>query len=87
MLRNNNACINCSEQQAHSRSVTLKYACIIVIVIIISSSMNCAKVCGSAALCGSATGSMLAVRAAVCNSALGRVCMAVRRAVYDSAQQ
>ena len=85
MLRNNhNSYINCSEQQAHSRSVTLKYACIIiVIVIIISSSSNCAKVCGSAALCGSASGSMLAVRAAVCSSRhlVGYVCMAVRVAV------
>ena len=99
-IYDNNSYINCSEQQAHSRSVTLKYACIIiVIVIIISSSMNCAKVCGSAALCGCASGSMLAESArssvqqrtwaCMYGSARGsvRLCGVVRQSVRNSVQQ
>ena len=41
--------------------------------------------CGTAALCGRASDSVLTVRAAVCSSAPGRVCMTVRAAVCGCA--
>jgi hypothetical protein len=50
MLRNNNnSYINCSEQRAHSRSITLEYACIIIVIafIIIISMCDSVRQCST----------------------------------------
>ena len=75
MLRNNNnSYVNCSEQQAHSRSVTLKYACIIIVIVIIISSSMIVRKCVAVQHCA-------AVRLAVC-SQCARQCATVHLVVY-----
>jgi len=63
----------------------LRFNMLVLLLLLLLLLLVCATVCGSAALCGSASGSVLAMRAAVCGSALGRVCMAVRAAVCGCA--
>ena len=60
MLRNNNnSYINCSEQQARSRSITLSYACIIIVIVIVIIIIIIISMCDSVQQCSTVRHSKL----------------------------
>ena len=72
MLRNNNnSYINCSEQRAHSRSITLSYACIIIVIVIIISMCDSVQQCSTVR---QREWQFVAVRAAVCSQCARQYC-------------